>query len=109
MTSLPMLRAASRVCSLRPADAVARIAEVRDFLGRTGEIMSIPDGVRLEFQSTAANRSAVDRFVAAERECCARFRYEVLELPAPRLVLEIKAEPRDLHDLRALYHGEART
>lgn len=98
-----MLRAAARVCTLSPGDSAARLVVMRDLLRRASVVASTPDGVRLDFERTDANRVAVHAFVDAESECCARFRYEVSDASEHALSLHIAAERGDVADLRTLY------
>jgi hypothetical protein len=65
-------------CTLRAADVPARAEEIRA-LGRDGLLSAEGDERRavLRFRGDAATRARVERFVAAESECCAFLRFEI--------------------------------
>ena len=62
-------------CSLTADDLPARMADAA-MLGRQGLLDVSTTGARAELRFKADAREEVDRFVAAESECCPFFRFE---------------------------------
>jgi hypothetical protein len=94
----------SLVCTLPPAGQDGRRVTLRSLMTHATQVTEEPDGVQVDFHGSDDVATMLLQFVLAERQCCARFTYDLQFAPDHSTVaFRVTGAGRDVAPLKALY------
>ena len=97
------------VCTLPSADRRGRRSSVHSTVAQAVNVRELINGVALSFTASEENARMLLDLMLAERECCAQFRYSIVDAPPHEMIeLHVETVGTAAQPLKALYLGLAR-